>query len=303
MSDAIARTVVRLYLTRRRLLEWTTAAQTKSDLSRDITGVYRRMGGALILAAAVGALVVLLRPSSLAVAAPFLLLWSLSPAVARWVSQPPRPSPRQRLSPEDAAVLRSTARRTWRFFESFVGPDDGFLPPDNYQEDPRGVLAHRTSPTNIGLYLLSVVAARDFGWCGMRDALDRIEATLGTMAHMQKHRGHLYNWYDTRDLRPLEPRYVSSVDSGNLAAHLITLAGAFREWQNAPASLPGAIQGLTDGLDLAREALRDFPFVPGLTITRGLLQTAFDDLEASLRPRDSVLDPQTDQLALAIERC
>ena len=109
--------------------------------------------------------------------------------------------------------------------------EDNHLPPDNFQEDPRRVVAHRTSPTNIGLYLLSTVAARDFGWCGLRDALDRIEATLGTMVRMHKCRGHLYNWYDTRDLRPLEPRYVSSVDSGNLAAHLITLAGAFREWQ------------------------------------------------------------------------
>src|SRR5256885_11694031 len=89
--------------------------------------------------------------------------------------------------------LRLVGRRTWRFFETFVTAEDNDLPPDNFQEDPREVVAHRTSPTNIGLYLLSVVAARDFGWCGLRDALDRIEATLGTMARMPKHRGHLYN--------------------------------------------------------------------------------------------------------------
>ncbi len=106
------------------------------------------------------------------------------------------------------------------------------------------------------------------------------------MARMQKYRGHLYNWYDTRDLRPLEPRYVSSVDSGNLAAHLITLAGAFREWQKNPAPpRRSAIDGLADALDLAREALRAFQFPPGQTITRGLLETAFADLETSLRPR------------------
>jgi cyclic beta-1,2-glucan synthetase len=183
-----------------------------------------------------------------------------------------------------------------------VTAEDNHLPPDNFQEDPNAVVAHRTSPTNIGLYLLSIVAARDFGWCGLRDALDRIEETLDTMVRMHKHRGHLYNWYDTRDLHPLEPRYVSSVDSGNLAAHLITLAGAFRQWQKEPAPPPSAIEGLADTLDLAREALRAFRFSPGLTITQGLLETAVNDLESSLRPRTTPLNPQTDALREAAER-
>ena len=178
MSDAIGRTLGRLYLTRRRLLEWTTAAQAKSDMSREITGVYRRMRGAPILAVAGGALVALARPDSAVVAAPFLVLWGLSPLVARWVSRPPRLSPTPQPSPADARTLRSTARRTWRFFEAFVGPADHDLPPDNFQEDPKPVVAHRTSPTNIGLYLLSTVAARDFGWLGSLDMLARLEATL-----------------------------------------------------------------------------------------------------------------------------
>ena len=104
------------------------------------------------------------------------------------------------------------------------------LPPDNFQEDPSPVLAHRTSPTNLGLYLLSTVSARDFGWIGTIEAVERLEATLETMGQLAALRGHFYNWYDTRDLRPLEPHYVSSVDSGNLAAHLITVANAAREW-------------------------------------------------------------------------
>ncbi len=115
-------------------------------------------------------------------------------------------------------------------------------------------------------------------------------------------RGHLYNWYDTQDLRPLEPRYVSSVDSGNLAAHLITLAGAFRQWQQNPRPAPEATAGLTDALDLAREALRRFKFVPGQTITRELVETAFDDLESALRPDSTRLDPELDDLAAAAER-
>ena len=181
MTDAIGRTLGRLYLTHRRLLEWTTAAQAKSDMSREITGVYRRMRGAPILVVVGGALIALARPDSAVVAAPFLMLWSLSPLVARCVSRPPRLSPTPLLSPADARTLRSAARRTWRFFEAFVGPADHDLPPDNFQEDPKPVVAHRTSPTNIGLYLLSTAAARDFCWLGNLETLGRLEATLETL--------------------------------------------------------------------------------------------------------------------------
>ena len=108
------------------------------------------------------------------------------------------------------------------------------LPPDNFQEDPQPVLAHRTSPTNLGLYLLSVLAARDFGWLGITSAVDRLEETLRTMNRLERFRGHFFNWYDTRDLRPLDPKYISSVDSGNLAGHLIVLRSACREMVAAP---------------------------------------------------------------------
>ena len=259
MSDAIARTLVRLYLTHRRLLEWTTAAQAKADMSRAVTSVYRRMRGALILAAATGALVVVLRPESAPLAAPFAIAWALSPLAARWVSRPPRPSPAQTLTASDRQILRSTARRTWRFFETFVGPDDAFLPPDNFQEDPRPTVAHRTSPTNIGLYLLSVVAAHDFGWLGILDTLDRLEATLATMRRLERFRGHFYNWYDTGGLRPLEPRYVSTVDSGNLAAHLLAIANACRDAIHAPLLDRGRLDGLRDTVLLAADAASGLP--------------------------------------------
>src|SRR4029078_9006626 len=128
---------------------------------------------------------------------------------------------REVLNPEDVAFARLVARRTWRFFETFVGPEDHALPPDNFQEDPAPVIAHRTSPTNMGLYLLSTVAAHDFGWVGTVTAVERLDATLGTRNSLERFRVHFYSWYDARDLRPLEPKYVSSVDSGNLAGHLI----------------------------------------------------------------------------------
>ncbi|MGH7265174.1 MAG: glycosyl transferase, partial [Candidatus Rokuibacteriota bacterium] len=254
MSDAVARTLVRLYVTRRRLLEWMTAAQAKSGLSVELSGAYRRLRGAPFLAATAGALVTVVRPESWAVAAPLVALWGLSPLVARWVSRPPAVSPTPLLSGPDVRVLRSTARRTWRFFETFVGPDDSGLPPDNFQEDPRPVVAHRTSPTNIGLSLLSTVAARDFGWIGSLETVERLEATLATLDRLERFRGHFYNWYDTGGLRPLEPRYVSTVDSGNLAGHLLALGNACRSALHRPLLDREAFGGIDDAVRLVQEA-------------------------------------------------
>src|SRR5439155_14145232 len=163
-----------------------------------------------------------------------LMLWVASPAVARWISVPRRTASLPRLAAADAYALRLIARRTWRFFETFVGAEDHALPPDNFQETPNPVVAHRTSPTNIGLYLLSTIGAHDFGWIGTLDCVERIEATLATMQRLEQFRGHFYNWYATQDCRPLEPKYVSSVDSGNLAACLIALAVACRELIDRP---------------------------------------------------------------------
>ena len=302
MCDAIARALWRMFVSHRHLLEWTTADMLSSARS-DLGSFYRRMAQSIALTVLLGAsLAAFSGGAPPTIALPFLALWLAAPLVAWRISRTPPAAAKSDLSTAGQRELRLIGRRTWRFFETFVTAEDNHLPPDNFQEDPRAVIAHRTSPTNIGLYLLSTVAARDFGWCGLRDALDRIEETLGTMVRMHKHRGHLYNWYDTRDLRPLDPRYVSSVDSGNLAAHLITLAGAFREWQKTPEPPASAIDGLADALDLAREALRAFKFSPGQTITQGLLETAFSDLELSLRPRTQALDPKIDALHEAAER-
>ncbi len=147
------------------------------------------------------------------IALPFAALWALSPLFARWASAPPPVTGHLTIATEDVTALRLVARRTWRFFEAFVTADDNMLPPDNFQEEPKPVIAHRTSPTNIGLYLLSAIAARDLGWLGTLDTLDRLEATLATMDRLERYRGHFYNWYDTHDRRALEPKYVSSVDS------------------------------------------------------------------------------------------
>ena len=253
MADAIARTLFRLAVTRRRLLEWTPAAQAAFGPLATVGAFYRRMSGGLIIAAGGGA--VAWYGDNLLWSSPVLLAWIAAPAVALWASQSPRVLGRRPLPEDDADALRLVARRTWRFFETFVTHESNQLPPDNFQETPEPVVAHRTSPTNIGLYLLSTACARDLGWIGDAEAADRLEATLATMSRLERFRGHFYNWYDTKDLRPLDPKYVSSVDSGNLSGHLIALAGACAEWLVAPPSSTVSVRGVLDALTLARESV------------------------------------------------
>jgi cyclic beta-1,2-glucan synthetase len=215
-------------------MEWTTAAQSAGSPRLDLSGFVRGMSAGVALGLFVSVGAVLLSPENWPIVLPFALLWTGSPALALWVSRLPKPSGGKALSAPDALELRLIARRTWGYFETFVTPADNMLPPDNFQEDPRPVLAHRTSPTNMGLHLLSAVAACDFGWAGTLQTVERLEASLSAMRRLPKHRGHFFNWYGTDDLRVLDPAYVSSVDSGNLAGHLIVLAQACEEWNGAP---------------------------------------------------------------------
>jgi cyclic beta-1,2-glucan synthetase len=254
MVDAIVRTLVRLTVTRRSLLEWTTAAQAKANHDLDLVGFYRRMAGGVAIAAVAAVLVLAAKPTAAWIATPFVGLWLISPLIARWVSLPPRESPAEQLSDRDTAALRLTARRTWRFFETFVTPEEHSLPPDNFQDDPEPAIAHRTSPTNIGMYLLATVTARDLGWIGTLEMVERLEATLTTVAGLERFRGHLYNWYDTRDLQRLEPPYVSSVDSGNLMGHLLTLSNACRQMIDQPLPVAAALAGIGDAMALTSDA-------------------------------------------------
>src|SRR5262249_31675761 len=215
----------------------------------------------------------------------FVALWCLSPAVAYWISQPVSTRPPEQLGVEGRERILAAARKSWRFFEQFVPREDNPLPPahlqdqprprrapDNFQDDPRPVVAHRTSPTNIGVYLLSAVAARDLGWTGTLDAVDRISATLATISDLERYRGHLYNWYDTRTRKPLEPRYVSPVDSRNLAGHLSVLAVALRERAERPIVGDEVQRGLDAALLLVRDALPTVPRQPVAELRSALTQ-------------------------------
>ncbi|MBL8267918.1 GH36-type glycosyl hydrolase domain-containing protein [Steroidobacter sp.] len=259
MVDAICRTLYRLAISRRNLLEWITAAQSQLSSQPGLAGFYRRMSASVLVALSAVALVASVRFATIWVALPFVMLWIAAPAIARRISESPPVAGRLPASAADRRDLRLVARRTWRYFETFVNDRDHQLPPDNFQEDPQPVVAHRTSPTNMGLYLLCAVSARDFGWTGTLESIERLEATLATMQRLQRFRGHFYNWYDTRDLRPLEPQYVSSVDSGNLAAHLLTLANACQEWLRVPIDVAAHFDGVADAIHLARDALLNLP--------------------------------------------
>ncbi len=291
MLDAIGRTLYRLFFSRRHLLDWTTAAQSKGRLRTDWMGFVGEMAGSLVVASLAALFVWYAGRAALPVAAPFIVAWLCAPAIARWVSLTPVDAGRLAISDPDARSLRLIARRTWRFFETFVTDADNMLPPDNFQEDPNPVVAHRTSPTNIGLLLLSTASARDFGWIGTLEAVERLEATLATMERLKRFRGHFFNWYDTTDLRPLDPAYVSSVDSGNLAGHLIALANACAAWRGSPGDATNVAAGAGDSLALAREALQALPDDRRTElVTSQELAGALDDLAAILLRAPDRLD-------------
>ncbi len=274
MIDAAGRTLSRLVITRRKLLEWTTAADARAGRPWTRIDYFRRMAVSLVLAGTVTVLVVLTKPRDVWLAAPFVSLWLVAPLIARIISLPPAEQPIEQLTVADVESLRLTARRTWLFFERFVGPEDHVLPPDNFQDDPAPRIAHRTSPTNIGMYLLATVTARDFGWIGTLEMVEKLEETLATIGRLDRFRGHLYNWYDTRDLRRLEPDYVSSVDSGNLAGHLLALAGACRQMIDQPLPVESAIRGTGDAVALARAAGEDLARTGTRTIAKHQLDEA-----------------------------
>jgi cyclic beta-1,2-glucan synthetase len=278
MLDAVSRTVWRKLVSRRRLLEWTTAAQAEQTSAPDLKSVLRFMWPAVALAAEGLALVLSFNRQSLAVAAPFLVGWALSPLVAYQVSRR-LVSERERLAPAEERTLRLVARRTWRFFESFVGEEDNWLPPDNFQEDPRPVVAHRTSPTNIGLLLLSTVSAHDFGYTGTLELVERLGLTFKTLDRLPKFRGHFFNWYDTKTCEPLAPQYISTVDSGNLAGHLLAVKGACVELPERKLFGARTLEGLADAVALLRDEASRLGAVRGRTEVVTIKQLR-DELEA-----------------------
>ncbi|MXP13219.1 cellobiose phosphorylase [Altererythrobacter confluentis] len=273
---AISVTLWRNFVSHRHLLQWTSAAHVAAHFGQRSAraAVWRDMWLGSLIAALVCAMLAWLRPMALISAGPLLGVWILAPEIALWSGRPRR-SPVVPLGDGDEIYLRLLARKTWYFFESFAGPEDNWLPPDNYQGPPHEEIGHRTSPTNIGMLLLSTAAAWDMGHVGRMELAARGANVLGAMDRLERYRGHFYNWYETHHLRPLEPRYVSTVDSGNLAVSLIAYAETLREAASHDRLEQQRWAGLGDLLALVKEAA-------GQMGTGGPLQSSIEQVQARI---------------------
>ncbi|MDY6872974.1 MAG: glucoamylase family protein [Chloroflexota bacterium] len=252
MVDAVVATLVRLTISHKRLLQWTTSAHTVKVFGkqRRIVTIWRRMIIAPLSSLVIGLLVHFINPGAVWDSLPLLVSWALSPQIAYWISQKRDTSQHPPLPEEDRRALHRIARRTWLYFERFIGPDDHWLPPDHFQEDPKGLVAHRTSPTNIGLLMLSTASAYQLGYIGVMDYVYRMNYTFETLDGLEKYRGHLLNWYDTQTQKTLSPRYVSTVDSGNFAACLIGLGQSLKAVKRDGVCPETLFEGIFDGMDV-----------------------------------------------------
>ena len=242
-TDAIFRTNWRMILSNKRLLEWSSSASVSQDIRNDLRITYLSMWICPIASLASAGYLIYTHSPVVYTIVLILAGWLIAPFIV-WRLGLPIKEKVARLHPEQERFLHKAARKTWSYFEQFVTAGDNWLPPDNYQEQPVAVIAHRTSPTNMGLSLLSVLAAWDFAYIDTGDLLERCDRTLGSMAGLQRYEGHFFNWYDTRTMQPLLPRYVSAVDSGNLSGHLLTLRQGLLEIPETPVISSRLFEGL-----------------------------------------------------------
>jgi cyclic beta-1,2-glucan synthetase len=242
-GDAIVRSLVRVFVTHRRMLEWQTASQTEGAIGHGRISVWQRMWPAVLLGAGIVSLIAWrAAPASLDGAwaweslggwALLAATWLLAPEMAIALSAPLTRRDLV-LDPDERATSLRYALRHWRYFERFVTAETHWLVPDNFQESPQPIIASRTSPTNLGLQLLATMSACDLGFLTRGEMLDRLERAFDSMDRMSRVHGHFFNWYDLSDLRVLDPPYVSTVDSGNLCGHLVALAQGCLALADAP---------------------------------------------------------------------
>ncbi|MBL0105351.1 MAG: cyclic beta 1-2 glucan synthetase [Bacteroidetes bacterium] len=253
---AITRTTWRMIFSHKKLLEWNPSAVEERLNPASLLASYRNMWFEPLIAITTLMYLLSYHPNRIWAALPILLLWMAAPAIT-WAMSRPITQRKSVLSNEQMDNLRLLARKTWGFFERYVTEVDNWLPPDNFQERPTPVVAHRTSPTNIGLYLLSNLSAVDFGYMSVSRMITRTNFTFDTLDVLPKHHGHLYNWYDTVSLDPLLPKYISTVDNGNLVGHLLTLKQGFLEILDQKTFDPKIFRGILDTVIVLLQNLTD----------------------------------------------
>ena len=285
--SAILRSGLRMLFTRRSLMLWHLPSYTRRNACRTLADFVKEMWISPVSAVVLGLLLWSNQATEMFFYAPILFAWLLSPIVGWWISKP-LVSRVPQLTMDQRAFLRTAARRTWRYFDQFVGPQDNWLPPDNFQEYPAKAIATRTSPTNIGMALLADLAAYDFGYISAGEFLSRIQNTLETMEKLERYLGHFYNWYDTRTLKPLHPQYISSVDSGNLAGSLLTLLAGLAELKHQPILSANTFQGLQDTLRVLAEHV---PALPASDLAKKI--KVLEDHLHTLTLNESVQTPTT----------
>ncbi|MBI6873201.1 GH36-type glycosyl hydrolase domain-containing protein [Clostridium aciditolerans] len=256
MLDAIIRTIYRLFISKKKMLQWQTAADVEANSGRMLKDFISAMWIGSIIS--VLTLIISFRNSleTTIVMAPSCILWFISPYIAYKISKEIKEE-KEELNKEEEKVLRRLSRKTWAYFEDFVNEDNNWLAPDNYQEDPNNGVAHRTSPTNMGMGITSNLAAFDLGYIGTLELVDRIDRVISSMNLLEKYKGHFYNWYDTETKKPLYPRYISTVDSGNLVGYVWLTIASLDEYVNNPVINDRLLKGLMDTLILANEEIED----------------------------------------------
>ncbi len=309
--DAILLTIWRMLVTRRQLLEWSPSGDpdrnSSSSRKNSLAGVFRTMWFSPFLAFAATIYATLSNPVAVAASAPILILWFIAPVLAWWISRP-LTHRKAKLTHNQIIFLRKLSRKTWAFFETFVGSEDHWLPPDNYQEYRVASVAHRTSPTNIGLSLLANLTAYDFGYISAGQFIERTVNALRTMESMERHRGHFYNWYDTQSLKPLLPTYISTVDSGNLAAHLLTLRAGLLSLPDHKILGAQVFEGLNDtfrilmdSMDSAEGISPNKSFQSGMAKLRKSLESSCSARPETLEAARLCLDQLTASAAEVID--
>jgi len=289
-ADAIGRVFYRRFVSRRNLLEWQTAEGAKREANRHMDATFRELLTISALSAPLA--VILLLERNFAPTSAFVVLWAVSPLLMRWLAQSGSAA-RRTLGLAETHMLRDTARHTWRFFDDLVNDSTNWLPPDNTQLALRIEVAERTSPTNIGMWFTSALSARDFGYLTADEFCRRVSSTMDTLKRLERYEGHLLNWYNTRTLEPLHPRYVSTVDSGNLIATLWVLEQGCKDILRAPVIGQASMRGLSDTLSTLAEGSGDDPSsASALDALRRLLRGAKDGhhLIARLRMAQSPME-------------